>query len=307
MKKSAKYAQRIRQLFAKLKKEQSKASLLPVADPMDQLLRGILSTFTSEARAEAALARLYAAVVDLNELRVTPISEIVAIIGVDYPSCRAAAEEVSRALNAVFNRIHCLDLGFIRTGSRKSADDFLDSLEGVGAHARATVILRCLGGHVIPVDTHMFAYLKRAECIPEDATVEQAQDKLTRQLAGRDPGGLYVVLKRYAATHAPRKPATARASRAAAAAQSKAARGKPEGKAEAAREAAATRRTKKKVAASKTAREAAAKTKRKKATSAKVASRRKLSKKPRVRKAIAASGKKPRSSKARKATSGRSR
>ncbi len=206
MKKQRQYVWQIRRLFSKLKKEGGKTTLQPVEDPMDQLLRGMLSTFASESRAEVALGKLRAAVVDLNELRVTPISEIVGIIGVDYPHCRKAAEEISRGLNSVFNNLHGLDLSFLKSSSRKSAEAFLNSLDGVGAHAKATVIMRCLLGHAVPLDVHMHTYLRRRGYIPEGATVDDAQKRITRAIKESDAGNFYVLLKRYAAARAPRKP-----------------------------------------------------------------------------------------------------
>lgn len=206
MRKQRQYVGKIRRLFSKLKKEGGKTTLQPVEDPMDQLLRGILSTFASESRAEVALGKLRAAVVDLNELRVTPISEIVVIIGVDYPYCRKAAEEISRGLNSVFNHLHGLDLSFLRSSSRKSAEAFLSSLDGVGGHAKATVIMRCLLGHAVPLDVHMHTYLRRSGYIPDGATVEDAQKRMGRAIKESDAGSFYVLLKRYAAARALRKP-----------------------------------------------------------------------------------------------------
>lgn len=205
MKKMALYARRIKQLAAKLRKERGRAALPVVEDPMRQLMRGILSTYAAESRAEAALAKLHASMVDLNELRVTPAADIVGIIGTDFPSCRPAAEELSRGLNAVFNKTHRLNLDFLKTMARKAAESFLDSLDGVGAHAKATVLLRCLEAPVVPVDEHMLAFLRREGCVPETATAEEAQKLLTNRVPDREAGAFYVGLKRHAAAHAPRK------------------------------------------------------------------------------------------------------
>lgn len=202
-------ARQVKKLLNKLKREGGKVNLRPVQDPMEQLLRGILSTFASESRADVALAKLHAAVVDLNDLRVTPISEMVEIIGVDYPMCRAASEEISRALNAVFNCIHGLDLGFLGTSARRAAESFLNGLDGVGAHAKATVIQRCLKGHVVPLDARMHNYLEKGGYIPAGTSVHAAQRWLTRQIKECDGHSFYVLLKRHAATHAPRKTAAA--------------------------------------------------------------------------------------------------
>ncbi len=209
----AEYARQIKKLFTKLRKAGGKVSLPPVDDPMDQLLRGALSTYASETRADAALAKLRGAMVDLNELRVTPVSEIIEVIGVDYPSCRSAAEEISRALNAVYNRVHGQDLGFLKGSSRKAAESFLASLDGVGDHAKASVMLRCFKSHVIPVDANMHVFLKKNGYVPEGATVEDAQKLLTRQIKERDGVTFYVLAKRYASVHAPRKIAKKAASK----------------------------------------------------------------------------------------------
>jgi endonuclease III len=205
MKKMAHYTRKIRQLAARLRKERGKVSLPGVEDPMHQLMRGILSTYASEGRADAALAKLHASMVDLNELRVTPVADIVSVIGTDFPSCRLAAEELSRGLNAVFNKTHRLDLDFLKTMARKAAEGFLDSLDGVGAHAKATVMLRCLGAPVVPVDDYMLAFLRRDGCVPETAMAEDVQKLLTSRIPDREAGAFYVGLKRYAAAHAPRK------------------------------------------------------------------------------------------------------
>ena len=172
MKKSAQYVKQIKQLATRLKKEKGKAGLPPLDNPMEALLLGILSAHASEQRAEAALARLLDAVVDLNEVRVTSVAELVTHLGMDFPSVRPAAEEISRALSAVFNRTHRLNLEHLKTGSRKAAETFLDLLDGVGAYAKAVVMLRCLGGHVVPIDRHMLWFLQRNGCVPENATVE---------------------------------------------------------------------------------------------------------------------------------------
>lgn len=205
MKNVAEHLQRIRKLFNQVKKEGGPTALPPVEEPMEALLRGVLGDYSADARAGSALSRLRTAVVDLNELRVTPVSEMVEIIGVDYPLVRKAATEMSTALNAVYNKLHHLDLSFLKKIARRSAETFIHSLESVNAHARATVILRCLKGHTVPVDAAMYQLLRRTGCIESDATVDQAQKFLAAHLRESEAVPFYVLVKRYAAAHAPRK------------------------------------------------------------------------------------------------------
>jgi endonuclease III len=205
MKQVTLYTRRIKQLFSKLKKAGEKAHFVEVGEPMRCLLLSILSNYASESRAASAVSRIESAVVDSNELRVTPIAEIVEMIGADYPNCRAAGEEVSRVLQAIFNRLHHLDIEFLRSGSKKSAETFLNSLDGMEPHTRAMMVARCVNSHAIPLDVHMHAFLCKSDYLPEDTTVDDAQRFVANRIKDRDGMTFYSLLKRFAATHAPRK------------------------------------------------------------------------------------------------------
>ncbi|HVP13128.1 MAG TPA: hypothetical protein VMV94_18275 [Phycisphaerae bacterium] len=210
MKREAQYAHKVKQLHTRLKKTGGPVEAWEGEEPMELLLWSILSTYASESRATAATGKLQAAMADYNELRVTSIAEIVEIIGTDYPMCRPAAEEISRVLQAIFNRLHHLDLGFLKTGARRTAESFLNNLDGLGAHAKAMMVLRCLEGHAIPLDVNMLAFLQKNGCLPRDLPIEQGQKFLASVIKERDAVSFYTYLKRHAAAHAPRKPAIAR-------------------------------------------------------------------------------------------------
>ncbi len=208
MKKAAEYLKKIKQLSNKLKKQGDKVTPAEIEEPMELLLFSILSNFSSEARAAAAVSKLQSAVVDYNELRVTPVAEIVEIIGKDYPNCRRAAEEIGDALHAVFNQLHDLNLQFLKAGPKRHAESFVSSLDNISPHARAMMSWRCLGGRAVPLDSNMYAYLVKNDYLPEQVDVEEAQKFLTSKLKDRDGENFYLMLKRYAATHAPRRTST---------------------------------------------------------------------------------------------------
>ncbi len=204
MRNAAQYARRVKRLFTTIKRDGGKPKTLRADDPMEQLMRGILSRTASETRANSAWGRLRNATVDLNEIRVTPVSELVVMLGRDYPQARSVAEAISRALNSVFNHRHELDLTFLNSMSRTMVESFLKGLDGVDEHARAAVVLLSLGAHAIPVDDNMLLYLRKGEYIPETATRGEVQSFLERQIKARDGITFYALLKRFAATHAPR-------------------------------------------------------------------------------------------------------
>lgn len=204
MKNAAQYARRVKRLVTTIKRDGGKPKTLRSEDPMDQLMRGILSRTASDYRANSAWGRLRSGTVDLNELRVTPVSELVAILGRDYPQARSVAEAISKALNSIFNHRHDLDLGFLKSASRSTAENFLKGLDGVDEHARAAVLLLSLGAHAIPVDDNMLVYLQKGEFVSETASRGEVQGFLERQIKARDGAAFYALFKRFASTHAPR-------------------------------------------------------------------------------------------------------
>lgn len=205
MKNADEYKRRLKRLLALVRSGGGKSRPEPISDPLEALLLGILGRAASESRAVAALGRLRASAVDLNELRVTSVSELVEVLGADYPRVRTVAESLSRVLNALFNRRHQLDLSWLKSSPIKQADSFLAGLDGVDAHARAVVLLRSLGAHAFPVDESMLALLRQQRCVPPNTGAAEAQAFLERQIRHSDAEKYYGLLKHHAAIHVSRK------------------------------------------------------------------------------------------------------
>ena len=214
MKKAADYTPRVKKLFNRLKKSGAKSSLAEADDAMEVLLLGILSNYSTEQKAATAIDKLMAEMIDFNDLRVTPVADIVALIGVDFPHCRTAAEEIARVFTSVFNRTHDLDLSFLSSFTKKPAAFFLDSLDGLSPHAHAFFRNRFLKTHVIPLDANMHAYLIKNKCLPADTNVAEAQNFVSQVFKDRNAENFYALLKRSAAAHAPRAAAGKTAGRA---------------------------------------------------------------------------------------------
>jgi len=204
MRKAAEYTLRLKKLYTRLKKSGAKSSVAPVDGAMEVLLLGILSNYSTEQKASAAIERIMAEMIDFNDLRVTPVADIVALMGVDFPHCRTAAEEISCVLLSVFNRTHDLDLSFLASFTKKPAASFLDSLDGLSPHAHAFFRNRFLKTHVIPLDANMYAYLLKNNCLSEGTGVADAQNFVSQVFKNRDAQNFYALLKRSAAAHAPR-------------------------------------------------------------------------------------------------------
>ncbi len=205
MKNAQEYTRRVKQLYTKLKKDGGKASIEVVDDSTRALLMGILCNYTSEQRAAAALRKLLETSVDLNDLRVTPVADLVSTMGSDFPNSRQAATEVTQVLNSVFNSLHHLDLSFLKSQAKKNVATFLQGLDGLTVHAAAYFRNRYLNQGDIPLDDNMVSYLHRTDCLPEGATGEEAQKFINDVFKERDAQNFYCLFKRYASVHATRK------------------------------------------------------------------------------------------------------
>ncbi|HWL93091.1 MAG TPA: hypothetical protein VNT79_06125 [Phycisphaerae bacterium] len=205
MKNRPEYVKRIKQLYARLKKDGGKASLELVDDPMQVLLLGVLCNHASEQRSAAALRKLLESVVDINELRVTPVADMIQSLGVDFPGGRRAATEITQVLNAIFNSLHHLDISFLKTQSKKAVNVFLDRLDGLTPHAAAFFRNRYLSHGDVPLDEHMLAILERSNCLPAGTPHDEAHRFVAGVFGERDGANFYAMFKRYAAAHAPRR------------------------------------------------------------------------------------------------------
>lgn len=214
MKGGSDYGKLIKKLFNKLKRESSNYTPPEEEDLIDHLLRGILSANVSDTRVRTALRHIKERTVDMNDFRVTPVGDMVEILGKDFPDGREKAVELSRALNGVFKREQGLDLSSARQMGKREAREYLESI--TNPHAAAWTLLYGLGGHAIPVDDQLLAALRKDELVDLDASIREVQAFLERNVSAADAPKFVHVMRKYAAAKAPRlKPKPAKTTKAA--------------------------------------------------------------------------------------------
>lgn len=205
MKNATQYAQKIKRLNGKIKKEAQKDPPVEVNGAVETLLLGILSRPTTQKKAVEALTRLKESTVDMNDLRVTPVADIVQIIGVSYPRARSVAEEISAVLASIFNQVHEVDLSFLKSLGKKAAAAFLDALDGLSQHANAFFTLRHLNSSAVPLDEQAYTYLIKTDHLPEGTSIEEAHKFLRTHIKEADAGPLSAALKAHARSSAGKK------------------------------------------------------------------------------------------------------
>jgi endonuclease-3 len=127
----------------------------PVAPPaertvLDHLLYAACLENARYEAADEAYAKLKELYFDLNEIRVTTVTEISEGMTA-VPDASAAAQRVKRALQSVFESNYSFDLEPLRKQNLGKAEKDLEKIQGTTPFVRAYVTQNALGGHSIPV------------------------------------------------------------------------------------------------------------------------------------------------------------
>lgn len=197
MKGATQCAKKVKQVFKSLRSSLGKVNRPQPGDPIMQLILGIFSRDAQEARAREALDRFHQMVVDYNELRVIPPSEL-ALAVEDFPDPRTKCEDLSRALNRIFAIEHVVSLERIAGGAKADAANYLAGIPGLEAYTRARIRLLGFGHHAIPLDEAMWAYARAHDLVAADCSLEEAQSFLERQVTAEDALEFIALLRKQA-------------------------------------------------------------------------------------------------------------
>ena len=114
--------------------------------------------------AEETYAAIKHTFFDLNEIRVTSISELSEVMS-ELPDPRAAANRLKRILQAVFEATYSFDLEEYRKKNLGPTVKWLDKLDGTTKFSVAYVVQSALGGHSIPIDSGVLGVLRICDLI----------------------------------------------------------------------------------------------------------------------------------------------
>lgn len=204
MKHGREYAKQVKHLWKDLARKYDKPSGDELTDPLDQLVASILAESTSFNKGWSAYRKLSEQMVDMNELRVTPASELAAMIDKIVPLAEIKAGRIVDALNDVRKRQDTLSLDFLKQRGRRESREYLESLEGVGHAAAAATVLFSLGGHAIPIDDLTLYILRKDEVVDPQATGPEVQSFLERHINSGDARAFVELLNRHVITKAAR-------------------------------------------------------------------------------------------------------
>lgn len=182
---------RLGRQFGKLKGED-----LELTDPVDQLVLSILATDGSSRRAKTAIKGVLTEMVDLNEVRVTPIAELQEMLEKHTREPHAMAFAVIRSLNWICTKFDTLHLEGLREHQHAVLRSVFEKIPDCPDHARRAMLLMSFGIPTFPLDQQMLAYLIKNEAVPEDVALEEAVAFVERQLRASEIRQFYVHVKR---------------------------------------------------------------------------------------------------------------
>ena len=156
----------------------------PHREPVEELVRTILSQNTNDTNRDVAYDRLRERFPTWEAVRDAPLEEVEEAIrpGGLAPQKAPRIQEALRELD------DDLDLSWLEHAPREEALSFLTSLPGVGRKTAACVLLFSYGRPEIPVDTHVYRVGGRLGLFPPKASFERAHDEM---LAITEPSDAY--------------------------------------------------------------------------------------------------------------------
>jgi endonuclease-3 len=143
-------------------------------DPVDSLIRTVLSQNTTDVNSHRAFEELKGRFPTLAELAYADLEEIEDSIRIGGLFRKKAIIIRDLARRFVDEDIVLEDL------DDAAARSYLKSIEGVGSKTASCVLLFALGRDVLPVDTHVFRLTRRIGLLDEGVPIDRADEELEK-------------------------------------------------------------------------------------------------------------------------------
>jgi len=235
MKNSREYGQRITKLFRSARQKGGAPKPPSCNDPVEALVQAVLGEHVRQSEASALWSRVHGHFVDLNDLRVSRAEEIMEALGLHNEAGRHMATALPQALDWIFQKYDMVSLSSLLEEGKRQARKELEAIARTTRFVVNYCFLVGLGGHAIPLTAGMKDYLRHNALVQPEATDEDIEGFLERQVGASEAFEFYWLLRREseAAKKKPSAPSrNDKAAGGAAAAGKRAAKSSGEGKGE---------------------------------------------------------------------------
>lgn len=175
----------VRRVTLLLQKKYGKSVPKSQRDVLHTLLFAITLENSPHADAEAALERMIGAFHDLNEIRVSSITELETLLagvaGADWKALR-----IREALQFTFEKYYSFDLDSLKRKTMDLAEKQLAKIAYLTPFARNYVLQHSLGSHVVPVDDATRAAIQWLGLAAADADNEATSEEVKSAVRKQD-------------------------------------------------------------------------------------------------------------------------
>ncbi|MEW4529239.1 hypothetical protein [Maioricimonas sp. JC845] len=135
--------------------------------------------------AQAAYDRLLEAFFDLNEIRVSSVSEIEQALG-ELDDAAWKALRIRETLQYVFEKYYQFDFDGLRRKTLEAAQKQLEEINHITPFVQGYVLQQCLGAHVVPLDSGSRDALVWMGLVDPETDVQHAADEMKSALRKSD-------------------------------------------------------------------------------------------------------------------------
>jgi len=164
-----------------LEKEYGICNQQQMEDPVDVLIRTILSQNTSDINSRRAFSALKTNFDSWQSVVSAPVERIAEVI-----KCgglfRVKAARIKKILEQIETQQGYISLDFLRSKSDEEAKSYLMHLPGVGHKTASCVLLFSLGKPYLPIDTHILRVAKRLGLIDSKTSAKRAHELLQEMI-----------------------------------------------------------------------------------------------------------------------------
>jgi len=174
-----------KKLIVLLKKRYS--ATLPKYDRpvLETILHAICLENTTNSQADEVFESLLDGFHDLNEIRVSTISELESVF-ISLGDAEWRAYRTRSVLQYVFDKEFCFDLDLLRKKTLEQAQKQLTKMKSLTPFVVNHTLQVVLGSHVVPVDEKVLNASKWLGLLPVEESIETASDSLKSSIRKSD-------------------------------------------------------------------------------------------------------------------------
>jgi len=170
---------KIRKILRLLEKAYGRPAPLRRSEPVDELIRTVLSQNTSDKNSLRAFAVLKKRFKPWDGLLAADTGNIARLIK-HAGLANIKANRIKAILREIKRRESKLSLALLKNLDINESIRYLRSMKGVGPKTAACVLLFSFGKPIMPVDTHIFRVTKRLGIIGKDLDIEETHILLSK-------------------------------------------------------------------------------------------------------------------------------